>query len=358
MPRQESLVEERYRLSSSGGVTLAGIRRMAEGVDGVEVKGVTVNTFCRVLLAEIDGVRLNGEEVPLSLCLCDSDSTRAYLVTNRARLEDALGNDWPLANLSGIAATWADLAAKERSLYLVSVTVCGVPQTELEKGTAFRIATKRKGVTLHTSPVDSVILAYRPIGAMRLPRPDMESPYVEDVWVVLAALQSAARQGRQVAMGKILLSEAFHVSTDGDVVTEQTVKLRANATVISPLDGTGVRQLLQEVRSRVSKLQRRLESEPKTGAVGSLVEALLGEHVYPEEEVTRLRYLRLWEALADAAGTRKLHGVTELDTEDAKLLDDLRHRIAHPSRLPMGMNGEKALGKLRKASLVWIREFQ
>ena len=153
MPRQESLVEERYR-SSSSGFTLAGIRRMAKGVDGVEVDGVTVNTFCRVLLAEIGGIRLNAEEAPFSLCVCDSDSTRAHLVTNRARLEDALGDDWPLANLSGVAATWADLAAKEHSLYLVLVTVCGVPQTELEKGSAFRIATKREGVTLHTSPVD------------------------------------------------------------------------------------------------------------------------------------------------------------------------------------------------------------
>ncbi len=357
MPRQESLVEERYR-SSSSGFTLAGIRRMAKGVDGVEVDGVTVNTFCRVLLAEIGGIRLNAEEAPFSLCVCDSDSTRAHLVTNRARLEDALGDDWPLANLSGVAATWADLAAKEHSLYLVLVTVCGVPQTELEKGSAFRIATKREGVTLHTSPVDSVILAFRPMGSRRLPRPDMESPYVEDVWVVLAALLSTSRQGRQVALGEILLSSAFHVSADGDVVSEQLVSLRADGTVVSPMDGTGFRQLQREVRSRVSKLQQRVESEPEAGAVGSLVEALLGEQVYPEEEVPRLRYLRLWEALADAAGTRKLHGVAELDTEDTKLLDGLRHRIAHPARLPMGMNGKKALGKLRKAALVWIREFQ
>ena len=358
MPRQESLVEERHR-SSSSGLTLAGIRRMAKGVDGVEVDGLTVDTLCRVLLAEIGGIRLNADETALSLCICDSDSTRAYLVTNRARLEDALGDDWPLANLSGIAATWAGLAAKELSLYLVSVTACGVPPTELEKGSAFRIATAREGVTLHTSPVDSVILAFRTMGAKRLPRPEMESPYVEDVWVVLAALLSTSRQERQVVLGEVLLSSAFHVSTDGDVVSELEVTMQAvNATLVSPIDGTGLRRLQREVGSRVAKLQQRVESDAEAGAVGSLVEALLGEHVYPEEEVTRLRYLRLWEALVDAAGTRKLHGVAALATVDTRLLDDLRHRIAHPSRLPMGMNGERALGNLREAALVWIREFQ
>ena len=366
MPGQESLVRERFQPPSST-MTPYAMRRAAEGLGGVQVN-VTVNRFCHVLVAEIGGLLLNRDEPTVRLCLCDSSRTRAYLVTDDIALEGVLADDWPLAKLSSIENKWAELkrGGETRSFYFVSVTACPVPETELEEGTAFRVPTQRDGEILHTSSADSVIVAMRSSWTQRLQRPEMEPPYVDGAWVALTALLSAARQGRGVQLGKVILSEPFHLSTTDEVVGEMVFDATVSASVASPVDQGGLSQLQEEVRATHERLIRRgtaKQSDPrsktKASFVASLVEAILGEQMFEEEDGARLRYLRLWQALADINGKKDLSGIEELPECDASPLDDIRNVIAHPNRaLPPDTSVGKGLGRLREAALRWVRDFR
>ena len=370
MSRQESLIKERYSEPSSF-VTLYAMRAMAKRMNGVEVKA-TVNRFCRVIVAKIDGLKVDDDADSQSFSLCQSDTTRAYLVTTDVKLDVVFSpGDWEIARLTGIDAPWQDLEEQQRSLCFVCVSVYEVPETELEAGTAFRIPTHMDGEILHTARSDSVIVVFRTSGLSRLPRPDMEPPYVEDAWVALTALLSAYEQGRQIRLAPNVFSKTFHLTTDDDLVNEVTPTVSARVTVVSPIDDAGLRGLGAEVNLIREGLQRRAAERPgekvvertimtqvgpKEGSVGSLVDAILGEHVSAEEDTVRLRYIRLWQALVDAIGEGNLAKVGALAEHDPKILDDTRNRIAHPARLPLKSEG--ALERLRKAALAWVRELK
>ncbi len=355
MSRQESLVEERYRSPS---LTLSphGMRLMADAVSGVEVE-TTVNRFCRVFLAGISGIDLKPGGPPLGLSVCASPSTRAHLVTYNTSLKDVLGEDWPIAKLSGIEERWKELSGKH-SVWFVSVSVYQVPETKVEAGTAFRVPKETDGERLHSADSDSLIMAIRTGGLSRLPRPEMEHPYVEDTWVALTSLLAASRKGRTVELGKPIFSESFHLSTDNDLVCESVPDGRVAAIAVSPIDEEGLQELGREVRSTFSSALRRAKSEPRAGSVGYLVESILGELLYPKEDTTKLRYLRLWQGLADATGGNGNNlgdDVAGLETHDTKKLYEMRGRIGHPSRLPRDYSSERALLDLRRAALSWVR---
>ena len=368
MSRQKSLIKERYSEPSSF-VSLYAMREMAKGMNGGEVKA-TVNRFCHVIVAKIDGLKVDDDAGSQSISLCQSDTTRAYLVTTDVGLDVVFSpDDWEIARLARIDEPWQDLQEQKRSLCFVCLSVYEVPETELEAGTAFRIPTQKDGEILHTARSDSVIGVFRTSGLRRLPRPDMEPPYVEDAWVALTALLSAYKQGRQIRLAPNVFSETFHLTTDDDLVSEITPTMRARLTVVSPIDDAGLRGLGDEVNLIREGLQRRAAEKlggkvveriirtqvgPKEGSVGSLVDAILGEYVYAKEDTVRLRYIRLWQALVDASGEGNLAKVGALAEHDPKVLDNTRNRIAHPARLPI--DSELALDKLRKAALAWVRE--
>ena len=199
----------------------------------------------------------------------------------------------------------------------------------------------------------------------------MEPPYVEDAWVALTALLSAYEQGRQIRLAPNVFSETFHLTTDDDLVNEVTPTMSARGTVVSPIDDAGLRGLGAEVNLIREGLQRRAAERPgekvvertirtqvgpKEGSVGSLVDAILGEHVSAEEDTVRLRYIRLWQALVDAIGEGNLANVRALVEHNPKELDKTRHRIAHPAELRIESEG--ALERLRKAALAWVRELK
>ena len=369
MSRQKSLIKERYSEPSSF-VTPYAMREMAKGMNGGEVKA-TVNRFCHVIVAKIDGLKVDDDADFQSISLCQSDTTRAYLVTTDVGLDIVfLPDDWEIARLAGIDKPWQDLQEQERSLCFVCVSVYKVPETELEPGTAFRIPTQKDGKILHTARSDSVIVVFRTSGLNRLPRPDMEPPYVEDAWVALTALLSADEQGRQILLAPNVFSERFHLTTDDDFVGGITPTISApRVTVVSPIDDAGLRGLGAEVNRIREGLQRRAAEKPgekvveriirtqvgpKEGSVASLVDAILGEYVYAEEDTVRLRYIRLWQALVDASGEGNLAKVGALAEHDPRVLDNTRNRIAHPARL--AIDSERALDKLRRAALAWVRE--
>lgn len=357
MSRQKSLVEERYSEPSSA-VTTSFMRDMVEGVGGVEVQA-TVSRFCHVLLARIDGLIVGKDVEALSLSLCQSDTTRAYLVSTDAILGAALSpDDWELARLSGIEDSWQALQGEETGLCFLCVSVCEVPETVLEAETAFRLPTQKDGTVYHTAKTDSVIALFRTRGLPRLPRPEMESPFVDDPWVVLTALLSASKEGRQFHLHPKIFSDTFHLTDEGDVVSEITTEFNASLSVLSPVDEAGLRELAADARAIHEAMESRAADEGpsgrhKEGSLGSLIEALHGEHIYSNEDVTRLRYLRLWQALVDASGQSKLDSVGVLAGHERKVLDNQRNRIAHPSRLRI--SSQRALEKLRSAALAWMR---
>ena len=368
MSRQKSLIKERYREPSSF-VSLYAMRQMAKGMNGREAK-VTINRFCHVIVAKIDGLKVDDDADSQSISLCQSDTTRAYLVTTDVGLDVVFSpDDWEIARLAGIDEPWLDLQEQERSLCFVCVSVYEVPETELEAGTAFRMPTQKDGEIFHTASSDSVIGVFRTRGLSRLPRPDMEPPFVEDAWVALTALLSAFEPGRPILLAPNVFSETFHLTTDDDLVSEITPRMRARATRGSPIDDAGLRGLGAKVNLIRKGLHRRaaekpgekvveptirMQVGPKEGSVGSLVDAILGEYVYVEEDPVRLRYIRLWQALVDASGEGNLAKVGVLAEHDPKVLDNIRNRIAHPARLPI--DSERALDKLRRAALAWVRE--
>ena len=368
MSRQKSLIKERYSVPSSF-VARYTMREMAKRINGREVKA-TVNRFCHVIVAKIDGLKVDDDADSQSISLCHSGTTRAYLVTTDVGLDVVFSpDDWEIARLAGIDEPWQDLQKQERSLCFVCVSVYEVPETELEAGTAFRIPTQKDGEILHTARSDSVIGVFRTRGLSRLPRPDMEPPYVEDAWVALTALLSAFEQGHQILLAPNVFSETFHLTTDDDLVSEMTPTFSGQLTVVSPINDAGLQGLGAEVNLIREGLQRRAAEKPgeivveriirtqmgpKEGSVGSLVDAILGEHAYGEEDTVRLRYLRLWQALVDATGEGNLAKVSALAEHDPKVLDNTRNRIAHPARLPIKSEG--TLERLRTAALAWVRE--
>lgn len=355
MSRQESLVEERYRGPSST-MSPYAMRLMADSLSGVEVE-TTVDRFCRVFLAGIQGIDVKADVPSWSLSVCASRSTRAYLVTRRASLKDVLGEDWSIARLSGIEEQWRELS-EQHSVCFVSVSVYQVPETRVEAGTAFRLPREKDGKRLHSAKADAPIMVIRTGGLSRLPRPEMQHPYVEDTWVALSALLAASRQGRTVELGRPIFSESFHLSVGDDLVSEYLPDARVAAIAVSPIDAEGLKELGREVRSTFSAALRRAKSEPRVGSVGYLVESVLGELIYPKEDTTKLRYLRLWQGLADATGgngNNLGHDVAGLEAHDTKRLYEMRGRMGHPSRLPRDYSSERALLDLKKAALAWLR---
>lgn len=355
MSRQESLVEERYRGPSSA-MSPYAMRLMANSLSGVEVE-TTVDRFCRVFVAGIQGIDLKPDFPPLGLSVCASRSTRAYLVTRSASLEDVLGEDWSIARLSGIEGRWKELS-EQHSVCFVSVSIYQVPRTKVEAGTAFRLPKEKNGERLHSADSDAPIIVIRTGGLSRLPRPEMEHPHVEDTWVALTALLAASRRGRTLELGRRSFSESFHLSVGDDLVSEYLPDARVAAIAVSPIDEEGLQELAHEVRSTFCAALRRARSEPRVGSVGYLVESILGELIYPNEDTTKLRYLRLWQGLADATGgngNNLGNDVAGLEAHDTNKLYKMRGRMGHPSRLPRDYSSERALLDLKKAALSWVR---
>ena len=371
MSRQSSLVGERYREPSST-ITTSFMADMAKGVDGVEVEA-TVNTYCHVLALEIDGLQPDAELSAQSLKLCQTDSTRAYLLTEDVTIEEVLGKDWEVARLSGIEDHWEEVR-KNKGLYFLSVSKCTVPETQLEPGTAFRVPTRRDGQVYHTAKADSVIAVFRTRGLKRLPRPEMQAPYVEEAWMALAAVLSRSERDRPLRLGKnAAFSTSFHLSDSGEVVSELSMEMNMQLSVVSPIDEDGLRELAQEAESTFYAMRRhagtkwepmfeerlvKVDVSPKDGSIGALVESILGEQIYAKEDATRLRFLRLWQALVDASDASRLADLTVLASHEPKELDNIRNRIAHPSGLPRGSSSTAALGRLRSAALEWVRNLQ
>lgn len=368
MSRQESLIKERY--SESGSVSLYFAREMGRLMHGVEVEA-TVNRYCHLIIARIGGLKIDEIADPQCVSLCQSSTTRAYLVTTDVQLEDVLSSDdWEIGSLGGLDEAWQEFHERERSLCFVCVSVCEVPATPLTAGTAFRIPRENEGRILHTAKTDSIVVHIKAGGTERLPRPDMMPPHVEDAWVVLASLLSASRTGRNIYLESepSVFSKCFHLSSDDDIVSDLTPTGSARATVLSPVDEAGLRELGSEVNSIHDGLQRRAAEKPeektvervvktrvgaKEGAVGSLVDAILGEQIYAEEDEVRLRYIRLWQALVDATGEGRLAKVESLSEHEPKELDLTRNKIAHPAGLRGSSEG--ALDRLRRAAFAWVR---
>ena len=75
------------------------MREMAKGMNGVEVKA-TVNRFCRVIVAKIDGLKVDDDASFQSISICQSETTRAYLVTTDVRLDVVFSaDDWEIAEI-------------------------------------------------------------------------------------------------------------------------------------------------------------------------------------------------------------------------------------------------------------------
>ena len=349
---------------------------MAKGMGGVPVEAA-VNRFCHIALVEIDDIRVGTDVAPQALKLCKTSSTRAYLVTGDVNLEEVLGEDWEVARVGGIEDQWEKIRTKE-GLFFVSVSVCALPETELESGSAFRVSTQYDGKVLHPAKAETVIMLFRTGGLKRLPRPEMSSPYVRDCWVALTALLAASRRGRELRLGKTWSSESFHLSTAGEVVSEILSEIRAKVRVVTRMDEDGLSALERDVQSIVSGLERQMKTEPVDGSVASLVDAILGERIYAtdDEDAARLRYLRLWQALTDAAGVKSLapardtgaspasgqgrpkRGIAIDGEYDLSRFDEIRNRISHPAGLPEGTKIVRVVNELREAALVWVRELQ
>ncbi|MXW01506.1 MAG: hypothetical protein F4000_08870 [Holophagales bacterium] len=341
---------------------------MMRSLGGVETK-LQVTRFCRVLLCRLGHLSVEQHLTPQALSVWDSDSVRAYLVTRNVDLEGVLGDDWETARLGGIEHHWRKTPEDGGSLYFVGVSEEEIPRTGLQRGTAYRLSTddsrvreafKEDSIVLTTTS-DSIVLVYPRIDQDRLPRPEMELPYVEECWMALVAAMAATEE--VVLFRDIALSAAFHSGHEADVVLEQSVEIEAHGRLTGWIDQAGLVELRSTFPSTQRAIQRRVADERtdcdmKEGSFGSLIEGILGQWIYAREDTEKLRYLRLWQGLVDAAGTNKLDNVAELKSHDPKRLDKFRNKFGHPAGLRRGDSSKRALLDLRNAALAWVRNLQ
>lgn len=185
---------------------------------------------------------------------------------------------------------------------------------------------------------------------------------MEECWIALVAALAATEEAA-VLFRDLTLSAAFHLGDEGDVVLEQPVQIEAHGRLTGWIDQTRLLQLRAVFPSTQRAIQGRVTDEQrnsslKEGSFGSLIEGILGEWIYPREDTEKLRYLRLWQGLVDAAGTNKLDNVPALASHNPRKLDNVRNRFGHPAGLRRGYSTERAILDLRQAALAWVRSLQ
>lgn len=340
MAKKQRTVADRQKslqpTPEGAGFTLAGVRRMYAGVGGQEFH-CTINGYCRTQIFEFPGIDFHPDGDEPHHTIYSSSLVQAVVTTNLVSCftDSTFSRHYAISPCLRYMVKETDERVKSQKkdstpVFLVIEEYNQLPSVEMNKG---ECSIQGEVVTVDGEKVtmlhggrdgEEFVTAW--------PTADGAWPELPDNQQTVNLILAGVRVGQQTPepIKKHLGLECL-VTDDGRFVTMAHLTASARVSIVTAMDATTYRERLSEIGGGITAIEQDIAAPH----VALLVNAMYSDE-HKDDSYRRLRYLQLWQSLADAGrpylkykGDIREDKAVVAGKKTLKELGDYRDDIAH-----------------------------